>query len=105
MADEPFDATHGDKGKKEKDEKKIEEKVLKAVEEGVDLVFSFGKMIVVGGLKEIFEIDSSDGKKDEAAVKEKVKEIKRKAKNRMRAMIDGLWTDVDEEKPKDKVDP
>lgn len=92
-------------GEEKKEEKKIEEKVFKAVEEGVDLVFSFGKMIVVGGLKEFFEVDSGDEKKDEAAVNEKVKEMKRKAKSRMRAMIDGLWKDVEEEKPKDKVDP
>jgi len=85
------------------DEKKIEDRVFKVIEEGVDLAFSFGKRAVTEGLKEILEIRTGDNAKDDTAVEEKVRDVKRKVKLRLRDFVDGLWKEVD--KPKDKVDP
>lgn len=87
------------------DEKKMEDKVFKVIEEGIDLVFSFSKRAVTEGLKEVFEIKTGDTAKDDAAVEDKVKDVKRKVKTRLRDFVDGLWKEVDVDKPKDKVDP
>ena len=86
------------------DEKKIEDKVFKVIEEGVDLAFSFGKRAVTEGLKEILDIKTGDTAKDDIAVEEKVKDVKRKVKLRLRDFVDGLWKEVDANNPKDKID-
>ena len=90
------------------DEKKVEDKIFKVIEEGIDLVFNFGKRAVTEGLKEVFEIKTGDPVKDEAEVAARMKRLKKEAKAKMRVLIDGLWEDEDEKKPpdkKDKVDP
>ncbi|MEK7159615.1 MAG: hypothetical protein AAB575_02105 [Patescibacteria group bacterium] len=90
------------------DEKKVEDKVFRVIEEGIDLVFNFGKRAVTEGLKEVFEIKTGDPVKDEAEVATRMKRLKREAKARMRDLVDGLWKDDDDKGPpdkKDKVDP
>jgi hypothetical protein len=95
------------------DDKKEKESGFKVIEEGIDLVFNFGKRVVTDGLKEVFEINTGDPAKDKAEIEDKMKELKRKAKARMQSFVDGLWEDTDEpfdpaqgdKNKKDKVDP